>query len=353
MKKRINIYLLILFHLYVTDLVAQNTKFDLLFEKADTLYITLGEDIVFDSPIDLCLGEQNLVWGSRESFVTFSSDDGKYINFQEHKGRGPGKFSGATHYICGPSDSLLILDTAGSKIISFNYNPEEKRYELSHEFKFPLHGARKFAYTQNAFFTLNENPLKRTGLSAITGYTNTGDKINEAGSIPYAASLQSYIIGSGGITTDNKGSIYYSYLGSHKVWKWDSHSDSVTTLNHKPSYYTGSDSTELRLINSNTSAMDEIRYAYAISRVTGLFHAEPNLIIQQFEPDNYLEGAKQKVMLEIWSTEGKKIHSAVQAPNVISFTKKDLIYIPVDFYADLMEGEGKRIAFIGYRFVGQ
>ena len=99
--------------------------------------------------------------------------------------------------------------------------------------------------------------------------------------------------------------------------------------------------------------MEKIRYAFEISRITDLFFLSPDLIIQQVEPDNYLkEGAKQKVLIEVFNTSGSKKYSSVQLPNVISFTYKDLVYIPVDFFSNLIAERGKKVALIGYKFKG-
>lgn len=323
-------------------------SFESLFQPIDTLFITNNEQSLLSSPIDLCFQDSTLIWGEKNRYTTFTHL-GSLLNQTMKSGRGPGEYQKASSYSCDDkSVSFSVLDQSLSKISFFRYEENEQTYLFDYEFIIPSNRPKNFTYTNTFFVTLNElmNPELET--PAITIYSKDGNKIKTIGEIPINANLQFYIGGGGGITKDNLGNIYYSYLGDHKIWKWNSEEDIISVFNQKPSYFVSPDS--LKVTTKFNSAIEIIRYAYEITRVTGLFFVEPDLIIQQLEPDNYLkEGAQQNVLIEVFDTQGSKKYTSIKLPNTIAFTTGELIYIPVDFYYNMLEKEGTSMALIGYK----
>ncbi len=321
--------------------------FNELFVPVDTVYIDINNDTFLTTPVNLCFNGNYLVWGAENSITIFSKNR-SLLYYQDKKGRGPGEFERAVHYSCN-GNSISVLDRSSNKVSLFRYSKNGKELLFSDEFSISKKRPSKLLDVGHSLFTLNNLLNPNVSEPAISVYKKDGTTVTSVGLIPKSAELQSFIEGSGGITVDDSSNIYYSFLGDHRVWKWSQKKDSVIIFDNKPEYFINTESGNLK--KASKSSMEKIRYAFEISRITDLFFLSPDLIIQQIEPDNYLkEGAKQKVLIEVFDTNGIKKYSSVQLPNVISFTYKDLIYIPVDFFSNLISGQGKKAVLIRYKF---
>lgn len=327
----------------------KSVSFENVFVAKDTLYIDFTDELLLEHPKALCFKGGNLIWGQKNSFFSFDQN-GALVDYKEIKGRGPGEFERAVHYDCKPNNSFSALDAQSYKISTYFFNSDNNKYTLEDEFRTKNYKTRNFFHLNNSFVTLNELVTPNLKIPALSIYDERGSLKREIGNIPENAQLQFYLEGGGGATKDNYGNIYYTFLGDHRVWKWNSAQDSIYIFNNKPDYFVSPERAIIKRFSND--AIKTIRYSYEITRVTGLFYVEPNLIVQQLEPDNYLmPGTTQNILIEVFMANGVKTYTSINLPNAIAFTYKDLVYIPTDFYNDLIISKGKTAALIGYKFI--
>ena len=295
--------------------------------------VNIPSNMALDIPVNIQISNDGTIfWGEKNRILTFVENGKKRVNIFESKGRGPGEILSASYYQVYNSDHFALLDNSQAKITVFDSSK-------SHLYDVPLSNMRtkKFVALNNSTFATFNTAVYKKDIPAISLHNKDGKLIHQWGKIPYYALLQSNRNG-GGVTKDENGNIYYSFLGGYKIWKVNTETGDMTTFSQKPFYFDGVNREDIDKSHNNLKAL--IEYSFKVSRVTGLFFMQPNLILQQIDDGNPWEGEKVQKYLEIWNTEGKKLGQA-ELSHMIACIKDNNIYVFADTPSKLIKNASK------------
>jgi hypothetical protein len=315
-----------------------NSAFNNYFTKSHTLSLNLSDEVYLDKAVSIFKLGNRIFWGE-EQRLSYFDKDGNIVKTKNIRGRGPGKVLDAIDYDYNSKGRISILDLSTQKIKIYDQD-----LNFIKEFLLDRNRSSKFALdNQNQSFTLNELLFTFDAL-AISKYDSAGSKIGSWGKIPKAGRLQRANEDGGGITTDDNGNVYYFYQGSHKIWKLDASTNSISIFNNKPSYFKQIEDEKIK----NAKRSKKLFYlGYEGTRVMGLYYLQPNIIIQQMETGNPFITPSEELnfYLEVWNTEGKKLASKLQIPFPIAWTNADSIAILKQYTSGLLEESGNTEAF--------
>lgn len=299
----------------------------LFLEKVDEYSISISEDQVLGNPTSIRFDNSRLLWGEKSNAYFFDSN-GTLLQSAEFKGRGPGEILAGMDYQILNDGRIFILDFEQYKISVF-----DSVFNLVKDIPInKLNSKQIEVINDSTFFTFNDLIFQRAE-AAVTLFNNNGEIKGEWGKTPEYALLQDVRNG-GGITSDNQGNIYYSYLGGHKLWKLNTYTGQIDVFDHKPDYFIEADPEKISSLGTNISEI--ISYSFQVSRVSGLFFLEPNYIIQQIDTGNPWEGEDTRIFLEIWNTDGNKLASKLEINHWIADVEGENIYVLRDTATNLL-----------------
>ncbi|NGP87636.1 6-bladed beta-propeller [Fodinibius halophilus] len=309
-----------------------------LFVKNKEIFISIDENTLLDRPVSILQTKNDqLIWGEKEGIKVFDQS-GALIKKVELSGRGPGELIRASQYNLTESN-ITILDASQLKVIVLNND-----CEFQHEFLVAKNRTKLHAKSSKGnYYTLNELMLN-SETPALSKYDSTGTKIAEWGIVPLTAKTQRANQNGGGITSDGRGNIYYSYQGDFRIWKLNTSENSISIFKNKPSYFKPISQKELQ----TTQRARKLFYlGYKGTRLTGLFFLKPNIILQQFETGNPFNKPKEELTyyLEIWNTSGEKLASKIEIPYPIAWVDQNSITLPTMYPSKILQQKGEIKAF--------
>lgn len=157
----------------------------------------------------------------------------------------------------------------------------------------------------------------------MSKYDRTGNLLKEWGEYSPGRILQERSNG-GGIVTDGQ-FVYYSYLGDHKIWKYDFEGNLINIFDHAPEYYRTLDYNKLSGMCQN----DILKIYFDACKMWGIYYVEQGYIIQEFTFGNPREGEEVEKYLEIWDNEGNKIITNLKAEKykILGAFKDKVVFI--------------------------
>lgn len=335
-------FVLLFFPLLVSpNLSAQTTaKHKYKLTHVGNVTISIPSAIELGYPVNVCvLSDGNILWGEKNRFLLFKKGpNGTYrIEKFNKKGSGPGEIEKATRYVASTDlNRFAIWDRGLQKFSVYNL-------PTSHVYDVPVQNAssKLFVTLKNHLIASFNDPGQGKQNFAVSVYNKHGNIVHQWGKIPYYAKLQEYRDG-GGITKDDKGNIYYSYLGGYKIWKIDPKTNKVSVFSDKPAYFDEANRDKLKRADNNQSINPLMAYSFTISRVSGLYFLEPDVIIQQIDDGDPWKKEKVNSYLEIWNTNGKKIASKIEIPQWIAGVRERKIYSYAESATKLIKKSDKQ-----------
>ena len=300
--------------------------------KQSEFYLNIVDNFFLGRPTNIeILDKKTLAWGEKTRLL-FLGENGNEVDVFNPQGRGPGEFMESFYFQTYGSGNFAIYSAGQLKISLFDFTKNHLKDFSTHMVR-----PKKFVVLENGentfFSTFNDMQFQQQG-AAVSLYNSNGEITKEFGEIPPYALLQDPRNG-GGITTDLQGNIYYSYLGGHKVWKIDTKNEKLSVFDQKPSYFDQVNAETIFSLGRDIQKI--IAHSFKVSRVSGLFFVEPNLIIQLIDDGNPWEGEEVRHYLEVWNTKGEKVASKIEVSHWVAGTNGGLIYVYSDSISELVK----------------
>lgn len=314
-------------------LFSQESDFDNLFSLKLEISFNLDADTFLKVPIRvIALNDESLLWGETDSFYILSHS-GEVVHYYKKIGGGPCEFRTVDAYTADSDGNIFVISRSKSSILHFRAGTD---LECIGEYNLTRFRPRHISVYNEQLYLQNER-IQDTDIPAITKIDINSLRTTGYGNIPQIAKLQSGIGETGGMDVDSDGNVYFGYLGMHEIIRLTREDNRISSWSIKPEYFKAPELAKVRSLNRS---MDFFTYAQETTRLTGLFITSGDILIQQFEPDNYLlPGAKQRTVLEVWDTSGNKLATNVESPQKIAFISGDIIYFWVNFPNDLLSRE--------------
>lgn len=266
------------------------------------------KDILLDLPkgVETNKNREAILWGERSRFLLFK---GREVIENNNTGRGPGEFVRATAYASNV-DYIVVYDDSQSKVIYFDW---DGNYVT--EFKINEWKVKNIALNPDSdFIAMNEiQGFNQT--EAVSIYSFEGNLLGRHGRIPILGLTQKSRNG-GGVASDGQGNVYFSYLSSGDIFKYDRSTGETNQFAPKPSYFLSPDPELVK--SKGTDHMELTTISFQYSRVSDLLFLSPDKIVQQIEVGNPWGGEEVKFFIEIYNLKGEKIGSKLEIENRIA-----------------------------------
>lgn len=283
-------------------------------------YKLLSTELLLGVPIAIESSEKHekILWGEKSRFYFFDYY-GNHIALKEASGRGPGEFVRADAYASN-DEYVVIFDGSQSRVIYLDWDGN-----LISEFLIDEALVRNITLDDESnLITMNE--LIDTEIeSALSMYNLNGTKLKSLGEVSIMALTQRSRNG-GGLVTDDKNNLYYSYLSDGNLFKISLNNNQSKSLINKPKYFSSPDIDLVKKIGLDHMKMIPLTFAH--SRVSGLFFLKPNFLFQQIEVGNPWQDEEVEIYLEITNTKTNKRINTVKIENrIATFWKEDELLI--------------------------
>ncbi len=282
-------------------------------KKDTSVVLGLFENAILDNDGDLFLCTENSIY-KYDKYGNLNSLHNAY-------GRGPGEFQ-IVNSCTIMGKKLIVNDNQKRELIIFD--KDSLKYLNGKTFK--KNRIRSLVASDSTFYSLNQSSFgyRTNALSEFDINLNEEKILNSP--VPEFAYVGSTRNG-GGITISNNGNIYFGFIVSPVIWKFDTHSSKlfqfeVLTDDHKV--------LDPKIVSSfGNDHMKHIPYTFSISRMMGLFFVEPNLILRVTEHGNPWKDEQVKLVADFINDTGELI-TTLEIPNRIKFAFGNHIYIERD-----------------------
>ena len=256
---------------------------------------------------------------------------GKFLRTLGSSGEGPGEFGATDAMGIDMEGFIRVLD--GDRLRISVFSPDYEFIE-----SYPIETDRTFHLAINSYgHTAFLRKAWWAGFEpALAIFDAKGHKIAEAGEIPIWAKVQANVLPAGGIGIDAEDNVYYTFVTSHKIWKTDRNGSLLAVLDSQPgAYYKAPDHDALAAMDDDRidqASIERIRYIESVSRTSGLFVIpERDLVFQEIVTESHPttennETYSVRFDLEVWSTAGFKIATAVKSRPQIKFADARYLY---------------------------
>lgn len=252
------------------------------------------------------------------------NNDGEIVATISAYGRGPGELQSIN--ACTIHERYLLVYDGEKREILF-FNKDSLEYEFSHNYERNKR-IRSIVSVKGMFIMLHRGSfsIKTPSLSIFQVNEDTLNITNGL-NVPKYAYLSASTNGDG-LTADNIGNIYYSYLSYPTVWRYNIYKGIVEEINIVTNSYEGFKESEIKRLRNDHIA--HIEYNFTNSRVMGLHMLTNNILVRHIEHGNLVEGEDAEIYIDFIDLNTNFLIGSKRIRKRIVFIHDEMIYLEKD-----------------------